>query len=369
VPSAESPALGSPTLGGAERPGDDGSPTLTGHAALSTQHVSVLYDEALAFLAPRRGERYIDCTVGGGGHAEGVLARSSPDGRLLGLDADPAALERVRARLAPFGDRLRLCHANFRELGQCARAAGFDAVDGILFDLGLSSDALEVSGRGFSFRRDEPLDMRFDPTVGEPATALLAHGTEAELRDILRRYGEEPAAGRLARALVRARGRAPLRTTGDLVAIVESVLGAPRGRTHPATRTFQALRIAVNDELQSLQAALTAAVALLAPGGRLVVIAFHSLEDRIVKQFLRAESGGECRCPPGLPVCVCARAPRLQVITRKPIAPSEAEIARNPRARSAKLRAAERVTAGAGAEHRDETGRSGRTRWHRSRRS
>ena len=317
----------------------------TQHSALSTQHLSVLYDETLAFLDPRPGERYIDCTVGGGGHAEGVLARSSPDGQLLGLDADPAALARVRARLALFGDRVHLCHANFRELGRCAREAGFDAAHGIVFDLGLSSDSLEVSGRGFSFRRDEPLDMRFDPTAGEPAAALLADSTEAELRDILRQYGEEPAAGRLVRALVRARARAPLRTTGDLVAVVESVLGPARGRVHPATRTFQALRIAVNDELGSLQTALAEAVGLLAPGGRLVVIAFHSLEDRIVKQFLRAESGGECRCPPGLPVCVCARAPRLRLLTRKPVVPAAAEVARNPRARSAKLRTAERLGA------------------------
>jgi 16S rRNA (cytosine1402-N4)-methyltransferase len=304
----------------------------------------VLYEEALTLLDPRPGERYIDCTVGGGGHAEGVLARSGPDGQLLGLDADPAALDRVRARLAPFGSRARLCHANFRELGRCAQEAGFDAADGILFDLGLSSDSLEVSGRGFSFRRDEPLDMRFDPTAGEPAAALLADSTEVELRDVLRRYGEEPAAGRLARALVRARARGPLRTTGDLVAVVESVLGPARGRAHPATRTFQALRIAVNDELGSLQTALEEAVALLAPRGRLVVIAFHSLEDRVVKQFLRAESGGDCRCPPGLPVCVCARAPRLRLITRKPVVPAAAEVARNPRARSAKLRAAQRVS-------------------------
>jgi 16S rRNA (cytosine1402-N4)-methyltransferase len=312
-------------------------------AAASTQHLPVLYEQALALLDPRPGERYIDCTVGGGGHAEGVLARSSPDGQLLGLDADPAALARVQARLVPFGDRVRLCHANFRELGRCAGEAGWDSADGILFDLGLSSDTLEVSGRGFSFRRDEPLDMRFDPMAGEPATALLADSTEAELRDVLRRYGEEPAAGRLARALVRARSRAPLRTTGDLVAVVESVLGPPRGRAHPATRTFQALRIAVNDELGALQQALAEAVTLLGSGGRLVVVAFHSLEDRIVKQFLRAESSLECRCPPGLPVCVCARAPRLRLIARKPLVPAAAELARNPRARSAKLRAAERL--------------------------
>jgi 16S rRNA (cytosine1402-N4)-methyltransferase len=311
-----------------------GAPTET------SVHESVLFDEVLAFLAPRAGERYIDCTVNGGGHAAGILERSSSDGRLLGLDADEAALARARQRLAGYGDRVRLCHANFRELAGCARDAAFGPVDGVLFDLGLSSDTLEATGRGFSFRRDEPLDMRFDPTDGPTAAALLADSAEAELRAILQRYGEEPAAGRLARALVRARERAPLRTTRDLVGVVERVLGPPRGRTHPATRTFQALRIAVNDELGSLQAALGQAVDLLAPGGRLVVIAFHSLEDRIVKQLLRAESGGECRCPPGLPVCVCQRAPRLELRTRKPVVPSAAEVARNPRARSAKLRAA-----------------------------
>ena len=320
------------------------TPLSTQHLALGTRHSSVLYDEVLTSLAPRAGERYIDCTVGGGGHAAGILEGSSPDGQLLGLDADAGALDRVRARLAGYGARVCQCHANFRELAGCAREAGFVPADGVLFDLGLSSDTLEASGRGFSFRRDEPLDMRFDPTSGPTAAALLADSAEAELRAILQRYGEEPAAGRLARALVRARERAPLRTTRDLVGVVARVLGPPRGRTHPATRTFQALRIAVNDELDSLVAALGQTVALLAPGGRLVVIAFHSLEDRIVKQYLRAESGGECRCPPGLPVCVCQRAPRLALLTRKPVVPSAAEVARNPRARSAKLRAAVRTS-------------------------
>ena len=306
-------------------------------------HESVLYDEALAILAPRAGERYIDCTVNGGGHAAGLLARSSPDGRLLGLDADPAALVRAEARLAGLEGRVRLCQANFRDLAACARREGFAPAQGILFDLGLSSDTLEASGRGFSFQRDEPLDMRFDPSQGITAAALLADGTAADLREVFHRYGEEPAAGRLARAIVRARTEAPLATTNDLVAVVERVLGPSRGRTHPATRAFQALRIAVNDELVSLEAALGQAVELLAPGGRLVVIAFHSLEDRIVKQFMRAESGGECRCPPGLPVCVCRRAPRLELLTRRPVTPVATETARNPRARSAKLRAAVRT--------------------------
>ncbi len=306
-------------------------------------HQPVLYEETLQVLAPRPGGRYIDCTVNGGGHAAGLLERSAPDGQLLGLDADPTVLAVARERLAGFGERVRLVHANFRDLAACARREGFEAVDGILFDLGLSSYALEASGRGFSFQRDETLDMRFDPTQGQTAAELLARSSEAELRTILAHYGEEPAAARLARAIVRARQRQPLRTTGDLVAVVKQVLGAGRGRIHPATRTFQALRIAVNDELRSLQLALAQAVELLAPGGRLAVIAFHSLEDRIVKWFFRTESHGACRCPPGFPVCVCGRKPRLAVLTRKPIVPTPAEVARNPRARSAKLRAALRL--------------------------
>lgn len=297
----------------------------------------------MAYLAPRAGGRYIDSTVDGGGHAAGILERSRPDGRLLGLDADPDALVRAREHLSAYGARVRLVHANFRALAAVARAEGFEQVAGILFDLGVSSDTLERSGRGFSFRRDEPLDMRYDPTTGVTAAELLARSSERELRQLLRAYGEEPHAARIARAIVEARARAPLRTTGQLVAVIERALGGARGRIHAATRTFQALRIAVNDELESLRLALAQAVELLARGGRLVVIAFHSLEDRVVKQFLRAESGGVCRCPPGLPVCGCGRTPRLALLTRKPVVPTAAEVAANPRARSAKLRAAERV--------------------------
>ncbi|HLI27756.1 MAG TPA: 16S rRNA (cytosine(1402)-N(4))-methyltransferase RsmH [Chloroflexota bacterium] len=306
-------------------------------------HRPVLFEEVMAYLAPRAGGQYIDATVNGGGHAAGVLERSSPDGRLLGLDADPEALARARQRLSAYGARVRLIHANFRTLGLVARAEGFEPAAGVLFDLGLSSDTLERSGRGFSFQRDEPLDMRYDPTTGATVAQLLATSSERELYQLLRAYGEEPRAARVARAIVEARARAPLRTTGQLVAVIERALGPARGRIHPATRIFQALRIAVNDELASLQLALAQAVELLARGGRLVVIAFHSLEDRVVKQFLRAESGGVCRCPPLLPVCACGRPPRLAVLTRKPVVPSTAEVTANPRARSAKLRAAERV--------------------------
>ncbi len=306
-------------------------------------HRPVLYEETLALLAPQSGERYIDCTVNGAGHAAGILERSSPDGRLLGLDADPDAVARARTRLAIFGDRAHVVQANFRELTGIAQIAGFEAVNGILFDLGLSSHTLEASGRGFSFQRDEPLDMRFDPTRGPTAAELLAGSSEGELRSVLQRFGEEPAAGRLARALVRARQSAPLRTARQLGDVVTRALGGARGRVHPATRTFQALRIAVNDELGALESALAQALELLRPGGRLLVIAFHSLEDRIVKRFVQAESGALCRCPPGLPVCVCARTPRLKSLTRKPVVPSAVELAQNPRARSAKLRAAVRL--------------------------
>lgn len=308
-----------------------------------TQHAPVLFEETLALLAPRPGARYIDCTVNAGGHAAGVLARSSPDGRLLGLDADPAAVERATRRLALYRDRVTLRQANFRQLAGCAEEAGFTGAAGVLFDLGLSSDSLETSGRGFSFQRDEPLDMRFDPTSGLTAAELLAGSSEADLRALLRDYGEEPAAGRLARAIVTARRTAPIESTRQLTAIVERAVGRPRGRTHPATRTFQALRIAVNDELNSLELALSQALAVLDHGGRLVVIAFHSLEDRIVKRFLARESGRVCNCPPGLPVCVCRQAPRLRTLTRKPTVPTASEVASNPRARSARVRAAERV--------------------------
>lgn len=296
------------------------------------EHRPVLPGPTLAYLQPRPGGRYVDATVGSGGHAAAVLAASAPDGRLLGLDADPAALEVARAALASFGDRAVLVQANFRDLGAVARARGFVGVQGVLLDLGLSSRQLEASGRGFSFQRDEPLDMRFDPEQPVTAAELLNTLPERELADLFYRYGEEPRSRRLARVVVRRRERRPFQTTGDLVAAVEEALGPRRGRTHPATRVFQALRIAVNDELGALEAALPQAVELLAPGGRLVVISFHSLEDRIVKQFLRAAAAGE--------------RPRLAVLTQRPIVADAAELAANPRARSAKLRAAARLEAG-----------------------
>jgi 16S rRNA (cytosine1402-N4)-methyltransferase len=319
-----------------------------GGGEMEVGHIPVLAEEVMSMLAPAPGSLQIDATLGGGGHTERILGATTPDGRLLGLDADGAAVARVEDRLrSRFGDRLVLRQANFRDLGSVARDAGFGEVDGTLFDLGLSSYQLADRERGFGFRAGGPLDMRFDPTRGVPAADLLATLDSDELAALFGRYGEEPRAGRVARAIVEARRVAPVATAEELAAIVERVLPPnprqPR-RTHPATRVFQALRIAVNEELDALEAGLAAAVELLRPGGRLVVLSYHSLEDRIVKRFFAAERRG-CVCPPEIPVCVCGRNPRLRLVTRPSMTPTSAEIEANPRARSARLRAAERLAA------------------------
>ena len=311
-------------------------------------HIPVLAEEVMSILAPAPGSLQIDATLGGGGHTERILEATSPDGRLLGIDADGAAIARVDGRLRPrFGDRLVLRQANFRDLAEVAPAAGFGEVDGALFDLGLSSYQLADVERGFGFRAGGPLDMRFDPSRGVPAAELLASLDTNEMTALFRRYGEEPKAARIARAVVDARRAGPITTAEELAALIERVVPPnprqPR-RTHPATRVFQALRIAVNEELDALRAGLAAAVDLLRPGGRLVVLSYHSLEDRIVKRFLAAERRG-CICPPELPVCVCGHNPRLRLLTRPSLTPSADEIAANPRARSARMRAAERLAA------------------------
>ncbi len=311
-------------------------------------HLPVLVEEVLEMLAPAPGSLHIDATLGGGGHTERILEAANPDGRLLGLDADPAAIARVEARLRPrFGDRLVLRQANFRDLDTIAPAAGFGAVDGCLFDLGLSSFQLADRERGFGFRTGGLLDMRFDASRGVPAAELLATLDVDELAALFRRYGEEPKAARIARAIVDARRVAPIVSAEELAALIERVVPPnprlPR-RTHPATRVFQALRIAVNEELDALEAGLHAALDLLRPGGRLVVLSYHSLEDRIVKRFFQAERRG-CVCPPEVPVCVCGRNPRLRLVTRRSVTPGTAELVANPRARSARLRAAERLAA------------------------
>ena len=303
-------------------------------------HIPVLLEEALQTLAPRSGGRYIDATLGGGGHAEAILEASAPEGRLLGLDADPRAIARVQQRLARFGPRAILAQANFRNIAAVARAQHFQPVDGILFDLGVSSYQFDEAGQGFSFSQEGPLDMRMDPEAG-PSAADLVNTLEADdLADILYRYGEERRSRRIARAIVANR---PIATTTQLAEVVLKAIGRrPGARLHPATRTFQALRIAVNDELGALEAALPQALDLLKPGGVLAVISFHSLEDRIVKHYFRQESR-DCICPPHTPVCTCGHKARIKEIHRKGLTPSPDEIVRNQRSRSARLRAARKL--------------------------
>ncbi len=294
-----------------------------------TGHEPVLYEEVMAMLAPRSGGTYVDGTVNGGGHAVGLLQRSGPDGRLLALDVDQQALETARGALTEFGPRVSLVHGSFADLGAIAERCGFYPADGVLLDLGVSTMQLSDPQRGFSFQLEGPLDMRLDGSKGTTAAKLVNALPEDELADLLYQYGEERRSRRIARAIVKAR---PLRTTTELANVVMRALGR-RGRIHPATRTFLALRIVVNDELEVLARGLEQAVGILAPGGRLAVIAFQSLEDRIVKRYFRRlakpEEGG-----PALAV---------SVLTRKPVRPSEAERGRNPASRSAKLRCIERL--------------------------
>jgi 16S rRNA (cytosine1402-N4)-methyltransferase len=311
-------------------------------ADLEATHEPVMVREVLAALGVRPGGRYVDCTVNGGGHAEAILEASSPGGSLLGIDADPDALERARARLSRFGDAVALVEGNFRDVAAICRDRGFVPVNGILFDLGLSSLQLGSEARGFSFQREGPLDMRFSPDQERTASFWVNEAGEAELADVLWRYGEERESRRIARAIVRSR---PLGTTTQLAKAVEQAVGRrPGSQTHPATKTFQALRIAVNQELASLIDALPGAHGLLGFGSRLVVISYHSLEDRIVKQFIGFESR-DCICPPRQPVCTCGHRATLRPITRGAVSPSSEELAANPRSRSAKLRAAERLQA------------------------
>lgn len=301
-------------------------------------HAPVLLHEAVEHLAVQPGGRYVDCTTGAGGHARAILEAAAPGGLLLGLDADPVAISVARENLAPFGDSVQLVEANFRDLRRFCRSHNFVPVHGVLFDLGISSIQL-ADERGFSFQMEAPLDMRFNPKQALTADDIVNHYTEQDLADVIWRFGEEPASRRIARAIVRAR---PLRTTVELAGVIARAGGGRRRRIHPATRTFQALRIAVNDELGALRDALSQAVDVLGRGGRLVAISFHSLEDRIVKQFFQQESR-DCICPPEQPACTCGHRASLRIITKRPVMPSAEEIAANPRSRSARLRAAEKL--------------------------
>jgi len=303
-------------------------------------HQPVLYHETIQALQPRPGGVYVDGTLGAGGHAWGILSASGPDGRLLGMDVDPQALALAAEKLETFGPRLVMVQASYTTLTEQLHRLGWPAVDGILLDLGVSSMQVDTAERGFSFLADAPLDMRFDPSQPVTAADLVNTLPESELANLLYRLGEEQRAYQVARAIVAAR---PVRTTGELAAVVSRVTRSGRPGMHPATRTFQALRMAVNQELDAIQAVLPQAAQALAPGGRLAVIAFHSLEDRLVKQFFRRESQ-DCLCPPQQPLCTCGHRATLREITRRPLQPSPAEIQSNPRARSARLRVAEKLT-------------------------
>lgn len=324
---------------------EDLAPSATG-----ASHITVLLPEAIEALQPRPDGVYIDGTFGGGGHSRLMLDEPAGIASVIAIDADASARSRAETLQAQpgIGDRLYFVHANFRDVARIVRDHHLERVDGILLDLGLSSFQLEEGERGFSFRHDAALDMRFDQTSGISASDLVNSASREELAHLIWRYGEEPQSRRIASALVRERETTPLMTTGQVAGIIEATVGGRRGRgIHPATRTFQALRIAVNDELQALSEVLPAAIDLLAPGGRLVVIAFHSLEDRIVKRAIEAESA-LCICPPEQPVCNCDHVPKVRRVG-KPIRPSAVEVAANPRSRSAIMRVAERL---------DETGRA-----------
>lgn len=301
------------------------------------RHVSVLLQETIDGLALKAGGRYIDGTIGGGGHTEAILKQAAAS-QVLGVDADPAALERAAQRLAEFGSRVKFVNQNFSRLIEVASAHDFTSVDGIVLDLGLSSDQMEDTQRGFGFLTGGPLDMRFDPTTGQSAAELVNTLDQDELADLIYRYGEEPLSRKIARSIVRAR---PIQSAEQLAAEIEKAIGR-RGRLHPATLTFQALRIAVNDELGSLMSVLPQAVELLKSGGRLAIISFHSLEDRIVKEYFRSAS--QVYLPQADdPLGIARREPVLKIITRKPIIPTPKEVAANSRARSAKLRVAEKL--------------------------
>jgi 16S rRNA (cytosine1402-N4)-methyltransferase len=325
---------------------------------MQTRHVPVMLDEVLEYLQPEPGGHYIDGTLGGGGHTAAILERSAPNGKVLGIDTDAQALERVRARFPQMVEegRLVLVHGNFAELARIANEAGFTSVQGVLLDLGFSSDQMESAERGFSFSAEGPLDMRLDQSQELTAADLVNTLSEQELADIFYRYGEENRSRQIARRIVREREKGAIRTTAQLAVLAAAGVPYKYGAIHPATRVFQALRIAVNRELEQLEKALPQALDVLTASaereqesgseerraGRMVIISFHSLEDRLVKEFMRRESR-DCICPPGTPVCVCGHKARLRILTRKPVTPTAEEVLANSRARSARLRAAEIV--------------------------
>ena len=302
-------------------------------------HIPVLLDEAIEGLRARPGGYFVDCTVGLGGHAAAILERIMPSGRLLGIDADPEAIHVSQDELSNYGEAVTLANDNFVNLEAICKRYHFHPVDGVLFDLGVSSLQLDTAERGFSFHLDAHLNMRFDPRQGLTASDIVNTFSEQELARLIEKYGEERHSRRIARHIVQNR---PVATTLELARLVEQALRSKRARIHPATRTFMALRIAANSELQNLEPALKQAIDLLRPEGRLAVISYHSLEDRIVKQFMR-RAASNCLCPPRTVMCRCGHVPTLKLISRKVIKPTSLEIESNPRSRSAKLRIAERL--------------------------
>ncbi len=308
-------------------------------AGAEVPHQPVLYQQILDYLKPASPGKYVDGTLGAGGHASGILLACAPQGRLLGLDVDSRAIEIARRRTAEFGDRIVIRHASYSELAQQLAELGWRCVDGMLLDLGVSSMQLDNAERGFSFLKEAPLDMRFDDTQTLTAARLLDMLDQQHLTEVLRDYGEEPRAAQIAAAILRNR---PIRTTTQLASLVLAVYKGQRGKIHPATRTFQALRMATNKELDSLEQGLEQGLAALCPGGRLAVISFHSLEDRIVKHLFQRESR-DCLCPPEQVICTCGHKATIKVITKGAVTPPQEEIALNPRARSAKLRVAEKL--------------------------
>ena len=306
-------------------------------------HESVMKNEVLHYLNVHMEGVIVDGTLGDGGHTEFILKNTAPEIRVFAIDRDRSAIERARERLSPFQDRVTLAHGNLGDLKSLADQNGISRVTGLLMDLGVSSPQLDTPGRGFSIQHDGPLDMRMDPSQKTSAADLLEKLSDAELVAIIKNFGEERYSKRVVRAIRKEQAERPITTTGQLSRIVAKAVVSPRHtRIHPATRTFQALRIAVNDELEQLKFALQDAIGLLSSTARMAVISFHSLEDRIVKTFFRDEQKG-CSCPPKIPMCVCGRKQTLKILTRKPIVPSEEEVAQNPRSISAKLRVAERI--------------------------
>jgi len=307
-----------------------------------TQHKPVMLNEVLHYLAPQPNRNYIDCTVGGGGHTEALLREIAPEGKVLALDWDASAIARTMERLKEFRDRLILVNDTYINLEKIVYDQKFNEVYGILLDLGLSSDQLQNSQRGFSFQLDEPLDMRFDPKTNELTAAEIVNTwSEEEIRKILREFGEEKSAFRITQAICEERKIKEIKTTGELVEIILKIFPR-RGKIHPATKTFQALRIAVNDELNNVKKVLESAAKILVPGGHLAIITFHSLEDRIVKQYFKQESR-DCLCPSELPICKCGHKAIWKIITKKPVIPGAEEVKENFRCRSAKLRVVEKI--------------------------